>query len=359
MTGPENDRDHPLSCHWRPVAPDAYEVLGLPPARSKAAAIARAQIITEAFVVGRADVDSWISYSRREAFYTARRGRYWPTTYRYSTVVPAVDQLAACGLLDHQQMPPGHRGEQSRFKASGKLIKLLNQAPVTIIHDPREVVILRDNNGDLIDYVETERSSRLRHNVRKINEAILSVAIGMQGRTVCQGDPIEGDGVHTGAASNQLYRVFNRGSFGLGGRFYGPWWQNIPSELRADITINGVQTIEMDYPRLHPTLMYAEAGKPMRGDPYNLPDWPRDLVKVAFNTLVNADTRQAAIRSIANEIGGAGAYSKAQTLVREIEAKHTPVAHMFGSGAGLRLMRSCHCRARAMNPRFANRNNSR
>jgi hypothetical protein len=339
MTELGDNRDHPLCCHWRPVAPDAYVALGLPPARSRAAAVARAQIITEAFVVGRSDNDSWISYSRREAFYTARRGRYWPTTYTYSTVVPAVDQLAASGLLDHQQMPPGHRGEQSRFKASVKLIKLLSQAPLTVIHDPREVIILRGKDGNLIDYDETERSSRLRRNVREINEAILSAAIGIQDRTICEGDPLELGGVRIGAASNQLHRVFNRGSFANGGRFYGPWWQNIPSERRTGITINGIQTIEMDYPRLHPTLMYAEAGKPMRGDPYDLPDWPRDLAKVAFNTLVNADTRQAAIRSITNEIRGARASSKAQKLVRDIEAKHKAIAHMFGSGAGLRLMR--------------------
>ena len=152
MTVRDDGRDHPLNRHWRPVAPDAYEGLGLPPARSKVMAITRAQIITEALVVGRSDDDSWISYSRRGAFYAARRGRYWPTTYTYSTLVPAVDQLAACGLLDHQKMPPGHRGEQSRFKASGKSIKLLNQAPVAIIHDPHEVIILHDKDGNLIDY---------------------------------------------------------------------------------------------------------------------------------------------------------------------------------------------------------------
>ena len=340
MTSWEADRrDHPLSCHWRPVAPDVYLALGLPPAKSRAAAIARAQIITEAYVVGRADIDSWISYSRRQAFYAARIGRYWPTTYTYSTVVPAVDQLAASGLLDHQKMPPGHRGEQSRFKASGALIALLNQAPVTIIHDPREVVILRDKDGNLIDYNETHRSARLRRNVQEINEVILATAIGIKDGTICEGDPVVVGGVCIGAASNQLHRVFNQGSFAKGGRFYGTWWQNIPSELRNDITINGGQTVEMDYPRLHPTLMYAEAGKPMHGDPYDLLEWPRELVKRAFNTLVNADTRQAAIRSIANEIGGAGAFSKAQRLVGEIEAKHKPVANMFGSGAGLSLMR--------------------
>ena len=101
----------------------------------------------------------------------------------------------------------------------------------------------------------TERSARMRHNVQEINEAILSAVIGIQGRAICEGDPLEVRGVRFGAATHQLHRVFNRASFSQGGRFYGPWWQNIPSELRADITINGIQTVEMDYPRLHPTLM--------------------------------------------------------------------------------------------------------
>lgn len=102
MTAREDDRDHPLSCHWRPVAPDAFEALSLPPLRSRAAAIARTQILTEAYVIGRTSPDNWVSYSRRREFYAARRGRYWPTTYTFDTVVPAVDQLATNGLLDHE-----------------------------------------------------------------------------------------------------------------------------------------------------------------------------------------------------------------------------------------------------------------
>jgi len=145
--------------------------------------------------------------------------------------------------------------------------------------------------------------------------------------------------VNIGAAHNNLHRVFNRGSFRFGGRFYGPWWQNIPAKLRQQITINDSRTVELDYPRLHPTFLYAQSGELLRGDPYELPGWNRTLVKIAFNTLVNADTRLAAVRSIARDMGGPGAYHSAETLVREIEAKHTPIAHTFGTGAGLRLMR--------------------
>ena len=104
------DRDHPLSFHWRPVSPNAFEGLHLPPAGSKATAIARVQIITEAFVLGRADPRHWLSYSRRKEFYAERRGRYWPKTFTYSAVVPTVDQLAALALLEKEIMPTRNLG---------------------------------------------------------------------------------------------------------------------------------------------------------------------------------------------------------------------------------------------------------
>jgi hypothetical protein len=72
MSGPLPVRDHPLGCNWRPADPDALSGLGLPPARTRAAALTRAQIIAEAYVVGRADPDAWVSYSRRRAFYARR-----------------------------------------------------------------------------------------------------------------------------------------------------------------------------------------------------------------------------------------------------------------------------------------------
>jgi hypothetical protein len=333
-----DSRDHPLSCNWRPTDPDAFAILNLPPTRSKAAAIARTQMIAEAFVVGRADPGAWISYSRRRAFYAARQ-RYWPVPYSHDTVVPTVDQLAALGIVEHQKAATGERGWQSRFKASVELIQRLSAAPVTILHDPRELIVLRDDDGSPIDYRDTDRTNDWRRHLNEINEAILATAIGIWERTVRDGDPLRVGGRSLGVVRNSLHRVFNRGSFSLGGRFYGPWCQNIPQDLRPFITIDERPTIELDYPRLHPTLLYAEADQRLCGDAYEISGWDRRLVKIAFNTLVNADTRVAAIRSIAREIGGQGAYRKAEQLVQAIEAKHQPIASAFGTGAGLRLMR--------------------
>ena len=199
--------------------------------------LGRAQILTEAFVVGRADPDGWISYSRRYEFYAARRSRYWPTTYTFDTIVPAVDQLAAAGLLDHEKMPSGSRGRQSRFRASPELHKRLSDAPLAVLHDPHELVILRDHEGNLVDYSDTERSRRWRRNIEEINEGIMSAAIELRSGLVRNGDPLQVGKSKIGAASNKLYRVFNRSKFSLGGRFYGAWWQNIPAESRATTSL--------------------------------------------------------------------------------------------------------------------------
>src|SRR5262249_2250286 len=158
--------------------------------------------------------------------------------------------------------------------------------------------------------------------LEKINSALLSVTIDLNGRPIREGDPLRVGRANIGAATVRLHRVFNQSSFLLGGRFYGGWWQNIPKSYRAHITIDGARTVEMDYPRLHPTLLYAECRQPMYGDPYIIRDTDRRLVKVAFNTLVNADTRASAIRAIAEEIRGEGAFATAEALVREIETKH-------------------------------------
>jgi hypothetical protein len=320
------------------MEPDAFQTLGLVPAKSKAAAITRAQIIADAFVVGRADPAAWISYSRRRAFY-ASRPRYWPPTYTYDNVVYAVDQLSADGLLEHEKAAPGELGWQSRFKATSELVSELSRAPIAILHDPFEVVVLRDGDGNLIDYRDTDLTIRWRRRLASINEGLRAAAIGLQGRIIRAGVPLRVGPVNLGAVHSDLHRVFNRGSFKLGGRMYGGWWQNIPRAFRKDITIDGSPTIELDYPRLHPTLLYWQAGQRLHGDPYEIPGWDRGLVKVAFNTLVNADTQSAAVKSIALDIGGAGAYAKAERLVQEIEAKHQSIASAFGTAAGLRLMR--------------------
>jgi hypothetical protein len=113
----EDTRDKPLTMNWAPLERDAYNRLGLRDL-SPLAMKARTQIITEVLAAG----ERFISYSRRRAFYTESQ-RYYRPTHSYRGIIPAVDQLAAEGIIEHEKVPPGHRGFQSRFRAAPDLLR--------------------------------------------------------------------------------------------------------------------------------------------------------------------------------------------------------------------------------------------
>src|SRR5258708_1094311 len=133
----QENRDRPLTLNWAPLNSDGYDCLGLPKLTPNAMR-ARDQIISEALGAG---PERFTSYSRRYEHY-AHRQRYHRSTYSYRAIVPAVDQLAAEGLLDHERMPQGHRGFQSRFRASETLIRVTRE--VKLQYQPLEILVLRD-----------------------------------------------------------------------------------------------------------------------------------------------------------------------------------------------------------------------
>ena len=99
-----------------------------------------------------------------------------------------------------------------------------------------------------------------------------------------------------------------KGTTGNGGRFYSPFC-NLPKAERLGITINGEAVGSWDFSQLHPTLLLllrngigTEVNLFATGDVYDMPDYcdlPRSAHKKFINTILNAETKQAAIRSIA------------------------------------------------------------
>jgi transcriptional regulator with XRE-family HTH domain len=181
----------------------------------------------------------------------------------------------------------------------------------------------------------------MRRCLEEINEALFSADLQLHDPTVApDGMLLRVEGKHVlYPAMRTLYRIFNRRSFSLGGRFYGAWWQQIPKKIRSQLLIDGEPTIEHDYPQLHPKMLYAQTGAYLKGDAYVLDGWPRHVVKVAFNILVNAGNHDSALRAIASEIGGEGAYARAASLIEAIKLRHPMITKMFHSDAGIRLQR--------------------
>jgi hypothetical protein len=147
-----------------------------------------------------------------------------------------------------------------------------------------------------------------------------------------------------------IYRVFNNGEFSEGGRMFGGWWMNAPEGLRASITIDGQETLELDYAACHPRMLYHERGLDFVGDPYDLPEIAkleaaegvsqghyRPYVKWLFQVLINSRGRPAAVQPPPDR--SVPTCFTPKQVISFIEARHQAIAEAFATGAGLRLMR--------------------
>ena len=135
----------------------------------------------------------------------------------------------------------------------------------------------------------------------------------------------------------RLHRIYHDDNLQTGGRFYGGWWQEIPSELRKDIVIDGKQTIECDFAGMHPSILYAKAGLPCPDDAY-VPiagEAHRDVVKEAFNAMLNAplDMKQPPRKLDLSTID-----LQWPEIVARIREFHAPIKESFFSNTGMELM---------------------
>lgn len=280
-----------------------------------------------------------VSYSRNRNYY----GRHRHRLLKYEAVCQAVDLLAAAGWVHHYKQAPGNRGWQSAFEATPELIdtmqRILAGKPRLKLARLPQTTILRDENGKPLDYNRTRQIDRQDRKTEGFNEAISAAAIN-------HAEPSNVVGLPTLACP--LARIHNK-NFGRGGRFYamGASWQNIKSEARRALTIDGEPAVELDFDGMHIAMLYAEAGLPLPRDCHDISGWPRKLVKVATFTLINATTEKAARMSIAHsehlgelaEPGSQDAIGKARALIEAIKNRHAPIAGQLHSDAGARLMR--------------------
>lgn len=149
-----------------------------------------------------------------------------------------------------------------------------------------------------------------------------------------------------------LYRQFNNGSFGQGGRLFGGWWINTPKTLRPKITINGEPTAELDFSGCAIRMLYHERGLDYEGDPYRLdaiaayeaelglkPGHFREAVKDMTQALINdAKGGKPEMINLSDGVSFLPRFTRIEVR-RMIEEKHGSIAVAFGTGAGLRLQR--------------------
>ncbi len=141
-----------------------------------------------------------------------------------------------------------------------------------------------------------------------------------------------------------LHRVFNRASleFDKGGRFYGPLYQGISSQIRKYIQINGNDTVEVDYSGMHIRMLYHQQGQEYTADPYNIgKKSERAKYKLVSLISINAEKNEApgAIKEILDGENirygsGSGCITKLMDNYRDY---HDQIKDYLFSGAGVEL----------------------
>jgi len=266
------------------------------------------QIVCDLYAAWIADPNLVVGYSRKAAAFKSD-GMYYGNL-KQGVFLFIIDTLAAYGFIKNYIQNSGYKATSSRMRCTQQLVDLIEGERLSwasIIKDPAaDTIILKskkDSKGirKTLPFNDTDdpRIPEIRQNLEEINSKLSRTLLNL---FVSDDDQAEinkrlkkdTDTLALDFTQRHLYRVFNNDSWDEGGRFYGGWWQSVPSEYRKYIQIEGKQTVEWDYSSIHPTILYAKAGETIPNDAYDIPDWDRkyrDLIKKAFNQLINSDPK--------------------------------------------------------------------
>ncbi len=247
--------------------------------------------------------------------------RYRKIYLKYDLFKGVLDDLIALGYVEMMKgFFDRSKGEgfQTRIKASDKLLSLLEFDISKIERDPEapeeEIIIKKDENKKIIDYVDNDITNQMRESLQKYNNLLRKTNIGTDGVNLrYKYDP----------TCITVRRVFDVDDFG--GRFYNGFWMNMPKEDRKKLKINNEEVCELDYSALHPRIAYALKGIEVKDDPYTIEGCDRNEVKKAFMVLFNCESREHAINTMRSE----SHIKNAKPLLQKIELKHEAISENF------------------------------
>jgi hypothetical protein len=231
-----------------------------------------------------------ISLSHRDL---GRRSRYRPSVM--SKALPDILKRLGTPEMAFLEVELGMKGygfapdKRTSFKAGSRLISRIAESGLTLADLGRdqvgEVIVLKRekegpfDKGEAVDYLDTEQTNAFRREVEAINRRLWDADLGV-------------DHAALGATSvdlsdRSLRRYFNNRRFDHGGRLFGGYWMNVPSEVRPlALRINGERIVTIDYKQMAPRLLYARLGLTPPSDCYLIPD--HEHLRDGWKKLLNA-----------------------------------------------------------------------
>ena len=303
-----------------------------------------------------ASASDWLLAIPRNSGAMWGNGRYRSPVYGQH-FLDALEVMAHAdiGLIDDIARGYGFAGSQPQRSTVRPTRRLLDHLPSHLLawsafkrDDDPEVLILKGRkdpttgDADLIDYPETAATRRLRKQVQRINAYLRAAPLVVLPNETARTD----DGQPIDFTRRTVHRIFNNESWEQGGRLYGAFWETMRREDRYRLLRIGTKACpkgepigNVDYGQLFTRLAYLEVGQtPPDDDLYDITGDGscRDGWKQLLNAMLLTN------RPLGNWPEGASkAFPSGMRLrdtVSAIRERHAPIAHLFGTGAGIRLM---------------------
>jgi hypothetical protein len=271
----------------------------------------------------------------------------------------------------------GRGSHTSRIRAAHKLHEMFSPLDIELyeldLHHKRECIVLNDLDVDEdeepvktksgtkkskpIDYTDTPKTEQMRADLTAYNDLLKETYIDIPTLEEPHITRTKSNGqiqfVPINQANKFVRRVFSRGQWDMNGRYYGGWWQQISKDLRKQISINNMPTVEVDYKGLHIAILSAQRGvEDNPKDRYDLGEQilpqfnlkqQRAIVKLLVLTAINAKTEKATFQAFRND-QPTGSLEKTLTdvdLSKLLEAFLSKNPHLrddLCSDMGIRLM---------------------
>ncbi|WP_322035423.1 hypothetical protein [Burkholderia cenocepacia] len=284
--------------------------------------------------------EQWVTIPRAKAK-LGQKSRYRAPVLRES-IATVLDALSSpsVGFLEQRKGEPSAfaRGPQTTFRASAGLLAQAFRLGIDWAdfdrRDGEEVIVLKEAREDhwsdpeRLEYADTEETSRYREQLREINGWLRGADLNL----------VSSSWLDVDLWNRHLKRYFNAGSFELGGRLFGGFWQRMSKDERKDLRINGEQAVELDFSQVGPRILYGMAGIKMDRDAYAVPGYEahRDGIKKLFAAMTNASAQLVRFPVKVRELFPPR--TKAASVCSAILGHHPAIADHFHKQAGLAVM---------------------
>ena len=326
--------------------------------------------------------DLYVFYSRDRGYYKKSK-KYNPNGISFRPLISLVDNLKEHGWIKHikgRYKKEIKKGKRSRMCPSNKLIQAFKDYEITSKHlyaKQMDCIRLKNTKKKFKEYEDNSVTRSMRAKLHAYNNLLFRTNIKLtRNKKVSNYLEIK----PTNFNNREYYRIFNDGSFELGGRFYGPWWVSLSKDIRKYITINNSKTVELDYSSLNIHLLYSEEGlnyfdlNESTADPYTLKEVninERDINKLIITIALNITDKSKFVYAVKGGIEGDNDknYSlgnkkllkvpNAKEIWRRIrlfEEENNPIKHHLFTGVGKRLQFKDSCIAESIIESMVNNN---